>query len=72
MSPGNCGVFQIPDRGEISKNSGILQLVKMGAFWGAWSTACALLVGWWRWSKSFLHTCGHIGYNEHTSFCGIL
>ncbi len=30
MSPGNQGVFSAPERGDFLKNSGILQLTKMG------------------------------------------
>ena len=32
--PWKTECFPAPERGEFSKNSGILQLVKMGSFWG--------------------------------------
>ncbi len=34
MSPENQGVFLAPERGDFSKNSGILKLTKMGLFLG--------------------------------------
>ena len=34
MSPENQGVFQLLKEGDFSKNSGILQLKKMGLFFG--------------------------------------
>ena len=34
MSPENCGVFQVSERGDFWRNFGILQLRKMGLFWG--------------------------------------
>jgi len=33
MSPDLGGVFSVHEEGDFSKNSGILQLAKMGSFW---------------------------------------
>jgi len=45
MSPGNQGVFTVPERGDFLKNSDVFRLKKMGPFWGdLWAAQCAS--GW--------------------------
>ena len=53
MSPENCNVFQALERGDFLKNSGILQLTKMGPFWGHLFAVRYTLIGWWDLSKKF-------------------
>jgi hypothetical protein len=50
MSPENQGVFPTPERSNFSSIYGILQLIKMGPFFGGICTRLsALLIGWWGW-----------------------
>ena len=42
MSPENQGVFLVPERGDFSKNSGILQLTKMWLFTDGQQVSCVV------------------------------
>ncbi len=48
------GCFPAPERGDFSKNSDILELVKMGLFGRHPLAAQCALMGWWDWSGKLL------------------